>query len=227
MTVRVQLFAILRERAGRDHVEVELPDSATVADAIHAVAQLPGLAGLSGGSARMAVNREYAAPDARLHADDELALIPPVSGGDARAHLVRATGVVHAGVTSEPLDVGKLIRFVESEHAGAVVSFQGMPRDVPVLEYEAYAPMALERITAILEDCVSRHGLTAAAAEHRIGPVPALEASIAIAVSAPHRAEAFDGARAALDRIKAEAPIWKVEVAADGERSRIAGVLPE
>jgi molybdopterin synthase catalytic subunit len=223
----VQLFAILRERAGQDHVDVELPDCATVADAIHAIAQLPGLGGLSGGSARMAINREYAAPDAPVRAGDELALIPPVSGGEATAHLIRTTESVHAGVSHEPLELASLLRFVERESAGAVVSFQGMPRDIAVLEYEAYAEMALENMTAILEDCVSRHGLTAAAAEHRIGPVPALEASIVIAASAPHRGEAFDGARAILDRIKAEAPIWKVEVDAAGGRSRVEGVLPE
>ncbi len=226
MTVRVQLFAILRERAGRDHVEVELPDRATVADAIHAIAQLPGLAGLSGGSARMAINREYADADAPLHPGDELALIPPVSGGEAAAQLVQTTPTLHARVTRERLDLQPLLRFVAHKHAGAVVSFQGMPRDIPVLEYEAYGEMALERIAAILEDCRARHGLTAAAAEHRIGPVPALEASIIIAVSAPHRGAAFAGASAALDRIKAEAPIWKVEVDTAGGRQRVEGVLP-
>lgn len=226
MTVRVQLFAILRERAGRDHVEVELPDRATVADAIAAVAQLPGLDGLSGGSARMAVNREYAPGDARLHAGDELALIPPVSGGEGDAHRVWATQTVHAAITATALDLEPLIQFVQDEHAGAVVSFQGMPRDIPVLEYEAYADMALEKIVVILTDCRQSHGLCAIAAEHRLGPVRAFEPSIIIAVSAPHRGEAFDGARAALDRIKAEAPIWKVEVAAGGGRRRVDGVLP-
>jgi molybdopterin converting factor subunit 1 len=220
VTVRVQLFAILKERAGQDHVEVELPDSPTVADAISAVAQLPGLSGLSQGSARMAVNREYASADTLLRDGDELALIPPVSGGASVAPHV------HANVTREPLDLGRLIAFVESPRAGAVVSFQGMPRDIAALEYEAYAEMATERIGAILADCVERFGLCAAAAEHRIGPVPALEASIVIAVSAPHRGAAFDGARAGLDRIKAEAPIWKVEVEADGSRRRVDGVLP-
>jgi molybdopterin converting factor subunit 1 len=226
MTVRVQLFAILRERAGSDHVEVELPDRATVADAIDAVAQLPGLSGLSGGSARMAVNREYAQADAVLQAGDELALIPPVSGGEAAAPLTRSTATVHAAITHEPLDPAALVRFVEHPQAGAVVSFLGMPRDIPVLEYEAYAEMAVARIWAILEACVARHGLIAAAAEHRLGPVPAREASIAISVSAPHRGEAFDGAREVLDAIKAEAPIWKVEVDAAGQRRRVDGVLP-
>jgi molybdopterin synthase catalytic subunit len=222
----VQLFAILKERAGQDHVEVELPDSATVADAINAVARLPGLAALAQGSARMAVNREYATPDTLLRAGDELALIPPVSGGAATAHLIRAGATVHAGVTSEPLALDRLIRFVENAHAGAVVSFLGMPRDIAALEYEAYAEMALEKIEAILADCLERFGLCAAAAEHRVGVVSGPEASIAIAVSAPHREAAFEGAHAALNRIKAEAPIWKVEVDTGGVKTRVDGVLP-
>jgi molybdopterin synthase catalytic subunit len=99
-----------------------------------------------------------------------------------------------------------------------VVAFQGTTRDVDRLEYEAYAEMAERRIAAILRDCVDRHGLEAAAAEHRVGAVPLGEPSVIVAVSARHRAEAFAGAREAIDRIKAEAPIWKREV--DGGDAR-------
>ena len=82
---------------------------------------------------------------------------------------------------------------------------------MPQLDYEAYGEMATQRIAAILADCIERHGLVAAAAEHRTGPVPAGQASVLVAVSAPHRPEAFAGAREAIDRIKAEAPIWKLQ----------------
>jgi molybdopterin converting factor subunit 1 len=227
VSVEVRLFAILKERAGADRVRVDLPEAATVADALAALARLPGLEALASGSARLAVNREYARSDTVLHPSDELALIPPVSGGAASAHLTQVTDHIHAAVTDQPLTLEPLIHFVQSEHAGAVVSFQGLPRDIPVLEYEAYGEMALAKIAAILTESVTRHGLQAAAAEHRIGPVRAFEASIAIAVSAPHREAAFTGAREILDRIKAEAPIWKVELAADGSRTRVEGVLPE
>jgi molybdopterin converting factor subunit 1 len=226
VTIEVRLFAILKERAGVDRVEVDLAEPATVADAIAALAQLPGLSALAKGGARMAVNREYATDDVLLKPSDELALIPPVSGGDAGAHMVAGTQGVHAAVTSMPLVLEPLVQMVGDKHAGAVVSFQGFPRDIPVLEYEAYAEMALETILSILIETKERHGLCHVAAEHRIGPVEAFEASIAIAVSAPHRSEAFAGARDALDRIKAEAPIWKVEVEADGARTRVDGVLP-
>jgi len=130
---------------------------------------------------------------------------------------------VHARVSPEPLDLGALAARVGRPAAGAVVTFSGTTRDVERLDYEAYAEMAQERIATILTACVERYGLQAAAAEHRIGAVPRGEASVVVAVSAGHRAEAFAGAREAIDRIKAEAPIWKVEVAADGSERRVAG----
>jgi molybdopterin synthase catalytic subunit len=205
MTVRVRLFAILRQRAGRDSVEIEVDEGATVADALDALAAQPGLADVLGRlPVRMAVNRDYAEPGTRLSADDELALVPPVSGG----------GPVHVRVGAEPISLEAVASRVVDPAAGAVVTFQGFPRDVPTLDYEAYSEMAEERIAAILAECAERHGLIGAAAEHRTGPVPAEEASVLVAVSAPHREEAFAGGREAIDRIKAEAPIWKLEGAA-------------
>jgi molybdopterin synthase catalytic subunit len=109
--------------------------------------------------------------------------------------------------------------------AGAVVSFQGITREVESLEYEAYAEMAEERIAAILIDCCERHDLEAAAAEHRTGTVPLGEPSVIVAVAAGHRGEAFAGAREAIDRIKAEAPIWKQEVE-EGEARWVEGTKP-
>ena len=205
MTVRVRLFAVLRQRAGRDSIEIEVSEGATVADALDALAAQPGLEDVLGRiPVRLAVNRDYAEPGTRLSADDELALVPPVSGG----------GPVHVRVGAEPISLEAVASRVVDPAAGAVVTFQGFPRDVPRLDYEAYSEMAEERIAAILTECAARHGLIAAAAEHRTGAVPAEEASVLVAVSAPHREEAFAGGREAIDRIKAEAPIWKLEGAA-------------
>jgi molybdopterin converting factor subunit 1 len=215
MNVRVRLFAILRERAGRDAVEVELPEGATVADALRELARLPGLEEpIARMPVRMAVNREYADAGTRLAADDELALIPPISGG---------AGILHAAVSEEPLDANELQRLVADPGAGAIVCFQGVTREVARLEYEAYREMAEERMATILTECVERHGLLGAAAEHRIGPVPLGEPAVVVAVSAGHREEAFAGAREAIDRIKAEAPIWKREVEADGGQRWVVG----
>ncbi|MDQ3103516.1 MAG: molybdenum cofactor biosynthesis protein MoaE [Actinomycetota bacterium] len=221
MNVRVRLFAILRERAGRDSIDLELPHAATVDDAIAALAAEPGLGDvLSRLRVAMAVNREYAGGTTSLAEGDELALIPPVSGG---APEVEAR--VHARVTGERLEPDRLARMVVRDGAGALVSFQGITREVERLDYEAYVEMAEERIAAILTDCLAEHGLEAAAAEHRIGAVPLGEPSVIVAVSAAHRGEAFAGARGAIDRIKAEAPIWKREVAG-GEGRWVEGTTP-
>jgi MoaE-MoaD fusion protein len=135
------------------------------------------------------------------------------------------TGVTHARVTEEPLSLERLAALVGRPAAGAVVTFQGTTRDVERLEYEAYREMAEERIATIVAGAVERHGLEAAAAEHRVGTVPLGEASVAVAVSAPHRGEAFAGAREIIDRIKAEVPIWKKEVEA-GEERWVEGARP-
>jgi molybdenum cofactor biosynthesis protein MoaC/molybdopterin converting factor subunit 1 len=211
MEVEVRLFAILRERAGRDRLALELPERATVADALEAAAREPGLDELLPAMpARVAVNGEYARPEATISAGDELALIPPVSGGATPAAAVRVTG--------EPLSIIGLANSVGRPGAGAVVVFCGVTREVERLEYEAYAEMAEERIERILAEVTAKHGLEAAGAEHRTGSVPLGEPSVVIAVSAAHREEAFAGAREAIDRIKAEAPIWKREVeGGDGE----------
>jgi molybdopterin synthase catalytic subunit len=150
------------------------------------------------------VNREYAPADQVLDAGDELALIPPVSGGEVAA--------VHTRVSEEPLSLDALVARVRDPRAGAVVTFAGVTREIERLEYEAYAEMAEERIAAIVGEAVERHGLCAAACEHRVGDVPLSEPSVIVACSAPHRPEAFAGAREVIDRVKAEAPIWKREV---------------
>jgi MoaE-MoaD fusion protein len=223
MTVTVRLFAMLRERAGSDSIEVELADGATVAEALAKLAERPELGDLLDRiPVAMAVNRDYAGPGTSLAAGDELALVPPVSGGSGDAS-------VHARVTEEPLSLQALSSSVSRRAAGAIVSFQGTTREVARLDYEAYREMAEERIEAILRDCVDRHGLEAAAAEHRVGPVALGESSVIVAVSAGHRGEAFAGAREAIDRIKAEVPIWKREVkdTAEGERGRwVEGTVP-
>jgi molybdopterin synthase catalytic subunit len=207
--VTVRLFAVLRERAGASQVVLELPDGARVRDAVDALGDFAG-----GLPLVMAVNREYAQDERVLDQDDELALIPPVSGG-----------APHARVTDEPLSLDELAARVRDPRAGAVVTFQGVTREVERLEYEAYAAMAEERMAAILADAVERHGLCAAAVEHRVGTVPLSEPSVCVAASAAHRGEAFSGAREIIDRVKSEAPIWKKEV--DGDRERwVEGTKP-
>jgi MoaE-MoaD fusion protein len=216
MNLTVRLFAMLRERAGSDSIEVELLPGATVADAFDQLALSPELGQLLGRlPVRMAVNREYADAATRLGPEDELALIPPISGG--------AGPRLHSRVSEEPLSADRLSRLVADPAAGAIVCFQGVTRAVARLDYEAYREMAEERIAAILAECAERHDLLAAAAEHRVGGVPLGEPGVVVAVAAGHREEAFAGAREAIDRIKAEAPIWKREVDGAGAGEWVEG----
>jgi molybdopterin synthase catalytic subunit len=211
--VTVRLFAMLRERAGKGELVLDLPEGARVRDALAEVSELA-----EGMPLVMAVNREYAAEDQALRPGDELALIPPVSGGErAAAPWVRVTG--------EPLSLDGLSARVRDPRAGAVVTFQGVTRDVDKLEYEAYAEMAEQKLLEIAAAAVERHGLCAAAVEHRVGDVPLSEPSVIVAASAPHRGEAFAGAREIIDRAKAEAPIWKREVEG-GEGRWVEGASP-
>jgi MoaE-MoaD fusion protein len=207
--VTVRLFAMLRERAGAGSVTLELPEGARVRDALDSLSDLA-----EGIPLVMAVNREYASEEHVLGAGDELALIPPVSGGAPWAR-----------VSAEPLSLDSLAARVRDPRAGAVVTFAGVTREVELLEYEAYAEMAEERMGTIATEAAERHGLCAAAVEHRVGEVPLSEPSVIVAVSAPHRGEAFAGAREIIDRVKAEAPIWKKEI--DGASGRwVEGATP-
>jgi molybdopterin synthase catalytic subunit len=215
VVVRIRLFAMLRERAGASELSLELPEGARVRDALVALESLA--AGLP---LVMAINREYASEDAPLSPGDELALIPPVSGGADAA-------VAHAALRDEPLSLDALVARVRDPRAGAVVTFAGVTRDVPSLEYEAYAEMALEQLRAVVAEAIERHGLCAAAAEHRIGTVPLSEASVLVAVSAPHRAEAFAGGREIIDRLKQLAPIWKRELDDAGDATWVPGSSPQ
>jgi molybdopterin synthase catalytic subunit len=198
MQVRVRLFAVLRERAGADQVELDLPEGARVQDALDRFAQLA-----NGMRVVMAINHEYADVDSPLREGDELALIPPVSGGSVRS--------LHVRVSTDPLSLDPLIERVRDPRAGAVVTFLGVTREVELLEYEAYTEMAERQMAEIVARAIARHGLCAATAEHRVGTVPLSEPSVAVAVSAPHRDAAFAGAREIIDQIKAQAPIWKKE----------------
>ncbi|MDX6480083.1 MAG: MoaE-MoaD fusion protein [Gaiellaceae bacterium] len=203
MRVTVRLFAGLRELAGRSSCELE--DVATVAD----VWPLLGLGDEPGGLL-YAVNREYVERAHALADGDEVALIPPVSGGSFR-------------LVAEPLDVAAVMREVESPDAGAVASFVGTvrrrsrDRDVLHLDYEAYEEMAEEMLARLGAELTGRFGLTAVAIHHRLGRVEIGEPSVVIAVSAPHRGAALDACREAIETLKTSIPLWKKEVYAGGE----------
>jgi MoaE-MoaD fusion protein len=217
--ISVRLFASLREYAGAGTVALDLPEGATVDDAI-ADLRAGALSGLPEAAQFVAaVGREYSRRDRVLEDGDELALVPPVSGG-------APDPVRLAEVTGEDLDVDAVRRLVGDPSAGGTVVFIGTTRDVPSLEYEAYADMAREQIAVLAAAAAIDHDLAAVAVSHRTGTVALGEPSIVVAASAAHRGQAFSGARQLLDAVKAQAPIWKREHPEDGPPEWVAGTLP-
>ena len=212
MRVNVRLFAVYRERVGRAHLELDLPEGATVHQAKTALeARYPGLS-LEGGMA--AVNQVFASSDTPLREGDELAFLPPVSGG--------SEPVDAYGLTEGPIDAERWVRWATEPPYGAVVTFLGTTRSpnqgrtLRYLEYEAYPGMAERVLGQIIEEMRARWPLGKVAIWHRVGRVLPGEASIAIIASAPHRPEAFDAVRYAIDRVKLILPVWKKEVFEDG-----------
>jgi MoaE-MoaD fusion protein len=203
--VRVRLFAGLREQAGTDERDVDLAEGARVRELWPHLDLGAEPAGLL-----YAVNKEYAAPDVQLAEGDEVALIPPVSGGAFR-------------LTYRPIDVGSVIADVADERAGAVATFLGTTRvhsrgrTVLHLEYEAYEGMAEQVMADIAAGLEERYDLCAVAITHRTGRVGIGETSVAIAVSAPHRHHALAACKDAIDTLKEQVPLWKKEVYEGGE----------
>jgi len=202
VTVVVRLFAGLRERAGWSSREIE---AATVDDVWPALGLGDEPEGLL-----YAVNREYAERGQELREGDEVALIPPVSGGDFR-------------VTEEPLSLEAVVAEVADERAGGIATFTGTVRrqsrghEVTYLEYEAYAEMAEDVMVQLAADLEGRHELCAVAIHHRVGRVEIGEPSVVIAVSAPHRQAALAACKEAIDTLKETVPLWKKEVYEGGE----------
>ncbi len=228
MVVEVRLFAVLRERVGLDAMELQLRAGATVDDALGRLRQQPPLDELlERVPVVVAVNRDYAAGSTVLVAGDELALIPPVSGGDHGGPSGNATSdAVHVLISSEALDLARASNAVADDRAGAIAIFQGVTREVALLHYEAYVEMAGPQIERIAAESLRCFGLCAVAVEHRVGDVATGEPSVIVAASAPHRAEAFDGAREIIDRLKGEVTIWKQEHDGLGKATWVAGAEP-
>jgi molybdopterin synthase catalytic subunit len=202
----VRLFAALRERTGAAQQELELPAGARAGDVWRALPEL----GAEPAGVLYAVNQEYVAADTELADGDELALIPPVSGGDIR-------------LTADPIDLAAVTAEVADERAGAIATFLGTTRvhsrgrTVTHLEYEAFEGMAERELERIARSLKERYDLCEIAIAHRVGRVGIGETSVAIAVSAPHRADALAACKDAIDTLKESVPLWKKEVYEGGE----------
>jgi molybdopterin synthase catalytic subunit/molybdopterin converting factor small subunit len=202
VTVTIRLFAGLRERAGWSQREI---DAATVADVWPAL----GL-GEEPDGLLYAVNKSYATREHELADGDEVALIPPVSGGAFR-------------LSEEPLSLDRAVDEVRDEHAGGIATFTGTTRiesrgrTVLQLEYDAYEGMAEQVMAEIADGLLARYDLCAIAIHHRVGRVGIGETSVVIAVSAPHRQDALAACKDAIDELKERVPLWKKEIYEGGE----------
>ena len=202
----MRFFAALRERVGAAERELDLDAGARAGDVWAAVPEL----GAEPPGVLYALNQEYVAADTELADGDELALIPPVSGGDIR-------------LTADPIDLALVTAEVADDRAGATATFVGTTRvqsrgrTVTHLEYEAYEGMAERELERIARSLKERYDLCDIAIAHRVGRVGIGETSVAIAVSAPHRADALAACKDAIDTLKDTVPLWKKEVYEGGE----------
>jgi molybdopterin converting factor subunit 1 len=221
MTITAKLFAILKDRAGLSQTTLELPTGGTVFDAAELLADrypnlktfLPRIA--------YAVNEQYVGPDTELQNGDELALIPPVSGGCDHDWLE---------LLDTKLDIARAVDFVSSPKAGGIDIFLGTTRDedqkLLALDYESYETMARKQLRALAEAAHGKWPIISLVILHRLGRVPVGEASVLIAVSTPHRAEAFEACRWIIDQLKKDVTIWKKEIWVNGKPTWVNPTKP-
>jgi len=213
MRVLVRLFASYREAAGVGRMELELPPGATVKDAIFKILKDHPLIA-EGRHVVIAKNHDYVTADEPLADGDEVALIPPVSGG--------ATTVAAIAVSGSALSVDDVLAAVRDSGFGGIVVFLGTVRDrsrgkrVTHLEYEAYAEMAETKMREIAQRLETKHGPLRLVMHHRVGDLAIGDIAVIVAAGAPHRDAAFTAARAAIDELKTVVPIWKKEHSDDG-----------
>lgn len=239
LTVRLRLFAMQRELVGARELRLDLPSGAAIEDAwTELVRRFPILAP-GRASVRFALNGEYGEPGDLLQDGDEIAVIPPVSGGAPEEGADEPAGVRRIELVADPIDdafLAELRASVAEPRIGAVVTFVGVTRETPGtpapgqeaeaqrhagsavlgLAYEAFEALALRVMGEIADEVATRHEVRRLAIVHRLGEVPVGEASVAIVAAAAHRAAAFDACRYAIDELKARAPIWKAEHFVDG-----------
>lgn len=214
MQVRVMYFGAARERCGGTRREtLTLANGATVGDLADVLSERhPGLKAIQA-QVRMAVNEDFAAPTQTLVDNDEVALIPPIAGGSGPWYRL----------SEEPLKVDEVVNAVRDPRFGAITVFIGLVRDhndgrsVERLEYEAYESMTLKVFARILEECVAEQSSEVRmAVAHRYGRLDIGDIAVVVAAGSAHRADAFAAARAGIEKLKADAPIWKKEFTPDG-----------
>jgi MoaE-MoaD fusion protein len=216
MRVRVLFFGMLKDLAGTSSEVVELPDHSSIRDLIeHYRAKVPRLIEPLASTA-VALNQQYATLDAKLNAGDEIALLPPVSGGSSQAEQR------YASIVRAPIDTQGALAKLKRGEDGAALVFEGVVRNQTrvrktlYLDYEAYEPMALREMQALAVEALRKFQIRDMALVHRLGRLEIGETSVLIAVASAHRGAAFDACRWLIDTLKRMVPIWKKEYFEDG-----------
>jgi molybdopterin synthase catalytic subunit len=227
MRVRVLFFGMLRESAGKSADEIEVPEGASLRDVLrHYESQIPRF-GESSASLAIAVNQQYAAPDTKLKANDEIALLPPVSGGapgsvGATSSQKPEQSSGRASITREKIDTRFVVDGLKRGEDGASVVFEGVVRNqtrgrkTRFLDYEAYEQMALQQMESLAAQAIEQFKVRDVAIVHRLGRLEIGETSVLIAVASAHRGPAFEACRWIIDTLKRTVPIWKKEHFEDG-----------
>ena len=226
MRVRVLFFGMMRESVGKSSEEIELPKGASVRDVLgHYQSHIPRF-GEAIPSLAVAVNQQYAGFDTELQANDEVALLPPVSGGaPGSAGAISQKPVepsAHASITREKIDTQGTVDGLKRGEDGAAVVFEGVVRNqtrarkTQFLDYEAYEPMALQQMESLAAQAIEQFKIRDVAIVHRLGRLEVGETSVLIAVASAHRGPAFEACRWIIDTLKRTVPIWKKEYFEDG-----------
>lgn len=221
MKINIRYFASLRETTGRGEETLDVPEGASIITVREELlVRYPALQPILQ-RCISAVNRQYVDAKTTLQDGDELVFIPPMGGGTDREREGAMEPLIQ--LTHEPLDRAALVEAVSHPGVGGIVVFEGVVRNqargkqVRYLEYDVYAEMAEQQIRTIIEEAQKRWGVERVAVAHRFGRLEIGEASVIIVVATPHRGEAFDACRYIIDTLKSTVPIWKKEVATDGE----------
>lgn len=221
MQIRVLFFGMLRDLIGRSSDSLDLPEQATLHDLlVHYEEEEPRLKPFAA-SLAMSINQEYAAPESQLKSGDEVAMLPPVSGGSNP--VVEPVGHTrHAAIVDREIDTQALLGKIKQPEDGAAVVFEGVVRNhtrgrrTLYLDYEAYPEMALKQMDLLAQQALSRFPIRDVAIAHRVGRLQIGETSVAIVVSSAHRTAAFEACRWIIDTLKRTVPIWKKEYFEDG-----------
>ena len=222
MRVRVLFFGILRELAGTSADSIEVTEGSLVRDVLrHYEARIPQLKAASG-SLALAVNQQYVSPETTLNPNDEIALLPPVSGGEDERPPRESQGRHFSSMTRDPIDAARIADGLKRGEDGASVVFEGIVRNQTrgrktlYLDYEAYEPMAAQQLESLAEQALKQFQIRDVAIVHRLGRLEIGETSVLIVAASAHRGAAFDACRWLIDTLKRTVPIWKKEYFEDG-----------